>query len=362
MKNVYLRYFDRPLAVSALLLCLAGIAAIYSAAGAEYVKKQLFYLATGIGIAWFMSCISVPILSKLAGKLYGFTFTLLLMVLLVGTRINGARRWIDLGFIRLQPAELAKVALIICLGVYLSSRRHSIKSIRTFAGSLIYISVPMLLIFRQPDLGTSLTLAAIWLAQVFVSGCRMRHILVFFLVLAALAGAAWWTPGVLKNYQKERIYTFLSPESDPLGSGYHVLQSRIAIGSGGLFGKGYLKGTQKKLDFIPEQHTDFVFTVFGEELGFAGCLGVLCLYSLMVFRLIHIMLATEDTAGRAVTAGVCGLFIFHIVVNIGMTIGVMPVTGVPLPFISYGGTALWGFLAEIGLAEGVSMRRHMLTL
>ncbi|MBQ9358906.1 MAG: rod shape-determining protein RodA [Abditibacteriota bacterium] len=358
----YYRYFDRPLATVTLLLCMAGLAAIYSAAGAEYLKKQAFYLVTGAGIAWVISGISIPILTKLAGKLYGFTFTLLLLVLLMGSSVNGARRWINLGIIQLQPSELAKAALIVCLAVYLSSRRHTAGTPKVFLGSLVYIGVPMLLIFRQPDLGTSLTLAAMWLVMVFVCGCRLRHILLFLLITAALAAAAWWTPGVLKPYQKDRIYTFLNPQSDPLGAGYHVIQSRIAIGSGGLWGKGYLKGTQKTLDFIPEQHTDFVWTVFGEEFGFAGCLVILLLYFILIFRLIHIMLVTEDDTGRAIAAGVCGLLSFHIIVNIGMTMGIMPVTGMPLPFISYGGTALWGFLAEIGLAEGVSMRRRMLTL
>ncbi|MBP5274204.1 MAG: rod shape-determining protein RodA [Abditibacteriota bacterium] len=362
MNYRYFRYFDRVLLSAVLLLSLSGLAAIYSAAGAEYVKKQVFYLVTGLGIAWFVSSISIPILTKLAGSIYGVTFTLLLMVLLAGSRINGARRWINLGFLQLQPSELAKAALIICLAVYLSSRKNSLRNPKVFVGSLVYISVPVLLIFRQPDLGTSLALFAMWLTMVFVCGCSLKQLFVFFLVTCALASAAWFVPGVLKDYQKERVLTFLDPEADPLGSGYHVLQARIAIGSGELFGKGYMKGTQRELEFIPEQHTDFVFTVFGEEFGFAGCLFILLLYGVVIGRLINIMLAAEDFTGKAAAAGVCGILGFHIIVNIGMTIGIMPVTGVPLPFISYGGTALWGFLAEIGLAEGISMRRRMLAL
>jgi rod shape determining protein RodA len=197
--------------------------------------------------------------------------------------------------------------------------------------------------------------------MVFVMGTDIKNLLLFVLGGVILALLAWNVPGILKPYQKNRVITFVNPTVDPLGSGYHVMQSRIAIGSGKMFGKGYLNGTQSELDFIPEQHTDFIFTVVGEETGFVGAVSLLLLYFLVLWRALVIMAAAEDILGRAIVAGIVGLFGFHIVQNIGMTIGIMPVTGVPLTMFSYGGSALMANLMAIGLLEGISMRRHKIS-
>ena len=352
-----------PLLLSTIAIILIGLLAIYSASNGSnnYVKKQAFFFITGLGLAFIISFITSETISKFAGKIYGFTIFLLILVLVFGSRIKGAQRWIDFGFIQLQPSEIAKIALIMCLAVYLVARINDIKSFKIFLGSFIYILFPLFLIFKQPDLGTSLAIVAIWISMNFIMGTSGKNILIFFLFVTLTAGVAWTVPNILKPYQKERIITFIDPNKDPLGSGYHVSQSKIAIGSGGIYGKGFLKGTQKKLEFIPEQHTDFAFTVIGEEFGMVGCLVVIVLYGVLILRLVQIMLVSEDLIGRAMIAGITGLFIFHIFVNIGMTVGIMPVTGLPLPFISYGGTALWTSLIAIGIAEGVAMRRHKIT-
>lgn len=349
--------------LSAICLVLIGLVAIYSASGGgvDYVEKQAFFFVTGLGLAFVMSFVTSETITKFAGKIYGFTLFLLMSVLIFGSKAKGAQRWLDFGPIQLQPSEIAKITIIMCLAVYLVSRINEIRNLKTFIGSFVYVLIPLLLIFKQPDLGTSLVILAIWATTSFVMGASGKHILIFFLAVILLGGIAWTTPHILKPYQKERVLTFVNPDRDPLGAGYHVSQSKIAIGSGGIYGKGFMKGTQRKLEFIPEQHTDFVFTVIGEEFGFTGCIVILVLYGILISRLIQIMLVTEDLTGRALVAGITGLFLFHIFVNIGMTLGIMPVTGLPLPLLSYGGTALWTCLIAIGMAEGVAMRRHKIT-
>ncbi len=262
-----------------------------------------------------------------------------------------------MGGFQIQPSEFAKVILIIALAVFLVKRLETIGSFKTFVHSFIYLAVPMLLIFKQPDLGTSLVLIAIWTAMVFVMGTDIKNIVIFVGTLAVLVAAVWLMPHFLKPYQRNRLITFVNPSADPLGSGYHVAQSRIAIGSGQLTGKGLLKGTQRELSFIPEQHTDFIFTVVGEEMGFVGAVGLLALYFTLIWRGLVIMSVTEDTTGRAIAAGIVGMFIFHIFVNMGMTLGIMPVTGVPLPMFSYGGSSLMANMMAIGLLEGIGMRK-----
>lgn len=359
----HLKNFDVTLMLVTLAIILFGCAMIYSASSGGskavgFVERQLIWAALGLVGAAIVASVNHTVYHRHAGKLYFLTLLLLAAVLVIGDEAKGAQRWIGVGSFQIQPSEFAKIMLIMALAVFLVRRQENIRSFRTFAGSLIYLGVPMLLIFKQPDLGTSLVLIAIWGTMVFVMGTDIKNLLLFACVGVVLGLVAWNVPGVMKDYQKLRVITFVNPSADPLGSGYHVMQSRIAIGSGRMYGKGFLKGTQRELSFIPEQHTDFIFTVVAEEMGFVGAGTLVILYFVLLWRGISIMVATEDITGRAIAAGVVGMFLFHIVVNIGMTLGIMPVTGVPLPLMSYGGSSLMANMMAVGLLEGISMRRH----
>lgn len=363
MDRRLLKNFDFTLLLVTLGIIAFGCAMIYSAsrggsAGAGYVERQLIWACLGLAGAIVVASIDLSIYYRYIGKLYVLTIIVLVAVLKVGHASKGAQRWIGIGGFQLQPSEFAKIILIIALGVFLVRRHDSIRGFKTFAHSLIYFGIPTLLIFKQPDLGTSLALIAIWLTMVFVMGTDIKNLLIFVGAGAVLGLVVWNMPGVMKDYQKQRVITFVNPAADPLGSGYHVMQSRIAIGSGQFLGKGLLRGTQRELRFIPEQHTDFIFTVVGEEIGFVGAAGLVIMYLILIWRGLNIMHATEDPTGRAIAAGVVGMLLFHIFVNIGMTLGIMPVTGVPLPLFSYGGSSLMANMMAIGLLEGISMRRH----
>lgn len=361
-----LRNFDFTLLAVTLAIIIYGCAMIYSAGkggamGAGYLERQVMWALVGLFGAAVVASVDHGVYNRYAGKLYGATLVMLLAVLLVGDASKGAQRWIELGPARIQPSEFAKIALIIALAVFLVSREPQIRAFRTFALSFLYLLPPMLLIFKQPDLSTSLVLIAVWISMVYVMGTDTKNIVFCVLGAAVLGLTVWNVPGLMKEYQKKRIISFVNPSADPLGSGYHVTQSRIAIGSGQILGQGFLKGTQRELRFIPEQHTDFIFTVVGEETGFVGAAGLLVLYLALLLRALNIMSTTEDSTGRAIAAGIIGMFLFHILVNVGMTLGIMPVTGVPLPMFSYGGSSLMANLLAIGLLEGISMRRHRIS-
>jgi len=358
-----LKNLDFALLFAAVAIFLYGCLAIYSAskggnAGAKLVERQLVWAVIGCVAALVVASIDLGVFERIATKLYIVNFALLLAVVALGHSSKGSQRWIGFGPVQIQPSELAKIILIIALAVFLIKRMEKIRTFETFVYSFLYLAAPMLLIFKQPDLGTSLVLLSIWVTMLFVMGTDIKHVLLFAGTCIILGVIVFNVQGVLKPYQKNRLISFIDPAADPRGSGYHVMQSRIAIGSGQMFGKGYMGGTQRELRFIPEQHTDFIFTVVGEELGFAGSLILLALYLLLVWRALDILSATEDTLGRAVAAGIVGMFLFHIVVNVGMTLGIMPVTGVPLPMFSYGGSSLVSNLMAIGLLEGIAMRRH----
>ena len=361
-----LKNLDFTLLFVVIAILAYGCAMIYSASrggstAAGYVERQLVWAVIGTIIAIAVASIDTSVYNKIAGKLYGSIVFLLIAVLVMGHSSKGAQRWIGVGSLQIQPSEFAKIIMIIALSVFLVKRSEDIRSFKLFFNSFLYLSLPMLLIFKQPDLGTSLALLAIWIFTLFIMGTNIKNILIFIGAGMLLALIVWNTPGVLKDYQKKRVITFINPAADPLGSGYHVTQSRIAIGSGKMSGKGFLKGTQRELRFIPEQHTDFIFTVVGEEMGFIGAVVLLLLYFALLWRGLCIMSATEDPVGRGIAAGVVGMFIFHLFVNMGMTLGIMPVTGVPLPMFSYGGSSLMSNLISIGLLQGVSMRRHRIT-
>ncbi len=321
--------------------------------------KQIVWIILGLIGTLVLASFDYSRLFRLAKIIYTVNLLFLAAVFLVGSSAKGATRWISMGSFQMQPSEFAKLLVIICLAAYLVKRQEHIKKLPVLLGSFAYIGVPMLLIFKQPDLGTSLVLLLIWFGMVFIAGAKLKHLLLIIISGICLF-TLMWKLNIIKPYQKARLYSFVRPDLDPQDSGYHVIQSRIAIGSGMLWGKGIGKGTQAHGNFIPENQTDFIFTVVGEEGGFVESIILIILYVILLSRGAIIMGQAEDNFGRLLAAGILSMYFFHIFVNIGMTIGIMPVTGVPLPFFSYGGSNMILNLCSIGLLLGIGMRRHRL--
>jgi rod shape determining protein RodA len=369
-----MRQFDRRLAyhfdwlVLALTLAIigGGLATIFSATVTRdhtgftnnpHVMRQAFY--AGAGFVGMLAVVLVDYrrLERYAYVVYAATLVLLMAVPVVGTVGGGARRWIDLGVVSIQPSEMIKVSLVIALARYFH-RAQSTGDVR-FVDALpafLLLAVPAGLILVQPDLGTVGVIAIVAFSVLFCAGLRLR----VFALLAGVAGAAvplLW--GHLKTYQQQRVLTFLSPEMDPLGAGYHVIQSKIAIGSGMFWGKGFLHGTQNKLNFIPEQHTDFIFSVFAEEWGYIGAIVLLGLYAALVIRGLTVALRAKDRFGALLVFGVVSIVFWQVVINVGMTSGILPVVGITLPFFSYGGSSLTTMMIAVGLIINVNMRRFL---
>ncbi|MBR5857487.1 MAG: rod shape-determining protein RodA [Phascolarctobacterium sp.] len=303
-----------------------------------HFNRQSTFMLIAIFLAICTLRFDYRILKNYATPFYIFNVLILVAVMFFGTTQLGAQRWIQIGGFTVQPSEFAKVFLIICLAAFMERRIEWLEDFKDYIPVFLYIFVPFVLVLKQPDLGTSLTFMAILLGMIFVSGFKIRWFVWCTTLFVSLMPLIWRF--VLKDYQKNRIRVFLNPELDPYGSGYHVIQSKIAIGSGGLFGKGWLEGTQSQLNFLPENHTDFIFAVVGEEFGFIGAAFILLMYFIIIWRGITIALNAEDDFGTLLAVGVTSMFMFHILVNVGMTIGIMPVTGVPLPFLSYGVSSL----------------------
>lgn len=352
-----------------LLLMGLGLLLIYSASlGATPSNSQAISLlirqAIWVTIALFFfflfALTDYRQLPRFVGHIYFFMVVFLLLVFLFGKKTGGAQRWFAVGPITLQPSEFAKFMLLITLASFWARHHQEAGNIRTLIRSFIHIIIPTLLVFIQPDLGTSLTFIVLWLASLLISGVKAKHIIAIGIagIILAIVG---WHLNILRPYQKKRIEVFLNPRSDPLGAGYHIIQSKIAIGSGEVWGKGVFKGTQNRLNYIPAQHTDFVFTVAGEEMGFAGCIFILSLYFLLIWRCFLTALVTEDTLGQLLSAFVGVLLTFHIFVNIGMTLGLLPAVGIPLPFLSYGGSNLLSFSIMAGIVQSIYQRRKKLS-
>lgn len=359
------KYIDWILLLLVAAITVYGVLVLVSAAGGgrigiSYAERQIASAIVGLVIMVAAASVDDHILPRVSGWIYWLTVLMLLAVDVVGQSSHGAQRWLSIGPIQLQPSEPAKIAIIITLSVFFLRHYDEIGDFRTVLKSLVHVGLPVLLIFKQPDLGTSLVIGVIWMGICVAAGVRWKHLLLLFLSALVLFTAAWHT-GLIRDYQKQRLTSFVNPEADPRGSGYHIRQSKIAIGSGEVTGKGYRQGTQSQLNFIPEQHTDFIFTVVGEELGFAGSAAMVVCYWLLISRILVVMQATEERLGRMIAGGVAAMLVFHIFVNIGMTLGIMPVTGVPLPLVSYGRSNLLSTLAAIGLVLGVYARRHRIT-
>jgi rod shape-determining protein RodA len=354
------------LAVAALMCC--SLAAIYAAMtplklGLATALRQGVYFAVGIGILGFVATRDYGNAGRYLPFLYIGNLLLLLAVEVFSPEVKGAQRWIPLPIpgmdFKLQPSEFAKICVILTLSVYVTRLGTRIREFPTLLKTLAHVGIPMTLIMKQPDLGTSLVVLAIWTGIVFLAGARARHLIGLALVGALLFWCAWHF-NILHDYQKDRVLTFINPMHDPKGEGYHIIQSQIAIGGGQALGQGYGRGLQTNLRFIPENQTDFIFTVIGEEGGFVGACVLLSIYGLIFWRGVAIIGASEDPLGRLIVGGVLTMLAFHVFVNIGMTCGIMPVVGVPLPLMSFGGSAAWANLTGIGLIVAVGLRRHRL--
>ncbi|MDP8296911.1 MAG: rod shape-determining protein RodA [Candidatus Orphnella occulta] len=288
--------------------------------------------------------------------IFGLNLFLLVLVLLVGNTHLGAKRWLSLGLFSLQPSEFCKISFILVFARFLSDNSGRLDSFKTILLSLLLCMVPFLLILKQPDLGTALVFLPIFFVMIFVAGAKIKHLIILVLTGSAALPFMW---SMLKVYQRKRLLVFLNPNIDPLGAGYTIIQSKIAVGSGGLFGKGWLSGTQNQLNFLPERHTDFIFSVIGEEWGFAGSVILLGLFLLLVKQLLYIANTTNDQSGKLLITGIITLIWFQVFVNIAMTIGLMPVVGLPLPLVSYGGSNLMTIMVLISLAISVNAKRKI---
>jgi len=356
LKNIYWSLFLIPLALSFI-----GIAFIYSATAsnpeAHYATRQLIWLAVGILIMAMVFVRGYKFFIDTSYIFYIASLVLLVAVWVVGVKKLGAQRWLELGFFQLQPSEFCKLAVILTLAKFLGSRKINQSQVLTVAIAFALVLVPLVLILIQPDLGTALIFIPVLFCMLFIWGSKLRYLLVP-LGMAVLSTPFMWH-FLLQEYQKRRLLVFLNPNIDPLGSGYTAIQSKIAVGSGQLFGKGWLEGTQNKLRFLPEHHTDFIFSVIGEEWGFVGSLVLVALFICFLWRAIDMMLLTTESSAKLLGIGIIAVFFFHISVNIGMTVGLMPITGLPLPFVSYGGSSLLVSFFSVGLLLSIYKERSI---
>ncbi len=358
------RRFDLQLTTYAFLLASIGLAMAYSNSveegrtvlepGTTFLRGLMwagialvvFAVATAFDYRW---------LRTFAWPLYVLQIGLLVMTLAVGTGVGGSSRWVSILGLQFQFSELAKVMMIIVLANYLGSRQGRLDTLASILGACILVGPPWLLVMLQPDLGTSLVFAAILAGMLFMSGASLRWLAVLAAGVIAFLPFAW--ANILKDYQKERLTAFLSPNPDLQGSGYQLYQSQIAVGSGGLFGKGLTNGTQNQLDFLPVQTTDFVFAILAEELGFVGAMVVFILFAALFWRILVASWRSPDPVGSMIGAGVASMLLFQLVVNVGMVIGIMPITGIPLPFITHGGASLISLAAALGILQSVNIHQ-----
>lgn len=359
----FLRRIDFLLLFAAVAIVIYGLIIISSAThintpGEErfwFVQRQaIFAVVNGFLAILFMN-FDYRGLSQHGNKLYIFNLIMLLAVMLFGHAALGAQRWIQIGPISLQPSEFSKLIMIICMASILEERMGRLNGIQDLLPIAAYIGLPFLLVLKQPDLGTSLVFMAIFFGMVITCGMPWKIFTGIVLAGVAMFPVLWH---FMKDYQKMRIMVFLDPNVDPLGSGYHIIQSKIAIGSGMLFGKGLFEGTQSQLNFLPENHTDFIFAVVGEELGFVGAVILLLLYLIVFWRGIMIAKEASDVFGRLLAVGITSMLAFHVLVNVGMTTGIMPVTGIPLPLMSYGISSLTTNILAIAILLNVHMHRQ----
>ena len=354
---------DYTLLFTVVILCFYGLLVLYSSTrlatteGSDpyfFVKRQSLWALLGFLFLTIIIFIDYHNLERYSKVIYFGAIILLIMVIISGRTTYGARRWLVIGPFDFQPSEFSKVALIVFLADFLSKNKPKFDNFFYYLLPFAYTGLLILLVFMQPDLGTSLVYFAILIVMLFVVGIKIKFLLFTFLAALSSVPVLWV---FLKDYQKNRLILFLNPNLDPLGGGYNVIQSRIAIGSGGFLGNGIFSGIQSQLNFLPAQHTDFIFSVIGEELGFLGAAFLLGIYVIILWRGIKIALEARDLLGTLLAAGSVSFLFFHIVVNIGMAMGMLPATGLPLPFLSYGGSFMMSNLVVIGILLNVELHK-----
>ncbi|MDP6833453.1 MAG: rod shape-determining protein RodA [Alphaproteobacteria bacterium] len=343
------------------LIAGVGFAMLYSAANGSidpWASRQMIRFGAGLGLMLLIAVVDVRAWLRHAYLIYGAALLLLVAVEVMGVVGMGARRWVDLGLFQLQPSEVMKIAMVLALArFYHSLPLEYVGRIRWLIVPAVLIMVPVALVMRQPDLGTAILLMATGTAILLLAGVRLWKFAVAFGAVLLAIPLAWRF--MLHGYQKDRVLTYLNPERDPLGAGYHIMQSKIALGSGGLFGKGFMQGTQSHLAFLPERQTDFIFTMLAEEFGLMGCLGLLSLYVLVITYGYAIAMRSRSQFGRLLATGVITTFFIYVFINMAMVMGLIPVVGVPLPLVSYGGTSMMSLLIGFGLVLSVYVHRDV---
>jgi rod shape determining protein RodA len=367
---VRLRDFDLLLLVAALGLVTLGTVLIYSGSLTQFgepeasdlshpVVRQVIFASVGVLLALAFARMDYRVLGTFSFGLYLAVIGMLLFVDVAGADAYGSRRWLVIGGVQVQPSELAKLVVVIMLAKYLSDRQDSVNSLRVFAGSIAIVALPAAMVFAQPDLGSSLVFAAIWLGMITVAGANWKHIAGLIATVAIALPFALL--GLMTDYQRERIDLWLDPGSDPLGAGFQALQAQIGIGSGGLAGKGLTHGTQTQLEYLRTGTTDYIFSILGEELGFIGALVLFALFAVLLWRGVRAAELSRDMFGRLIAVGIVTSILLQTFINIGVNVGLLPVTGIPLPFVSQGGSSLITLFIALGILQSILLRHRPFT-
>lgn len=357
--NSFLK-LDWLIIIIVILLISLGLLALYSVSFVEnsinlsYLQKQITAIIIGLSLMFFLSFYDYRAIDFYSTKLYFLILAILTAVIFWGVRVRGTVGWIGFGDFNIQPVEIAKIVMIIFLASFLSKKKTRLSAFMRTVTSVVLVSIPVLLVLRQPDFGSASIIVAIWIGMLSVSGINRKNLLVLALIGAVAFSAGWF---LLKDYQKSRIKNFITPYEDPRGSGYNVIQSTVAVGSGGLWGKGLGHGSQSQLNFLPEKRTDFIFAVIAEEMGLVGSVMVLVLFGVLFYRMKETARLARDNFGYLLTIGVMIMFFVQVLINIGMNVGISPVAGVPLPLLSYGGSSMVSVLAGLGIIQSVYIRR-----
>ena len=361
------RHFDPLIVLTGLALVVYGLMLIYSGSQVAYpgglefghpAVKQLTFAVLGLAVMAAAAWLDYRTWGQMAGGLYLIALGLLMAVLVIGDAVYGSRRWFTFGGQQVQASEIAKLLMIIVLARFLADRQQRMHEMRVFIGSLAIALPPAGLVLVEPDMGTAMVFGAVWIGMVVMGGAPLRYVGVFLGLALALIPFA--TLAVMGDYQRERIQSWIDPGSDPLGGGFAILQSEVGIGSGGLFGKGLTEGSQTQLNFVQTSTTDYIFSVLGEELGLVGALILFALFILLLFRGIRAATLTQDPFGRLLATGIVVMILFQVFINVAVNVRLLPVTGIPLPFVSQGGSSLLMLFAALGLLEGILLRHKRL--